>query len=170
MNKALNIKSATISSKNLTNQMTELISTSSISLNTLQSDGGLWLIVIVFSYVFGLFLIFVIIWFIWYGVAMKKRRNYLQANLQTSRSNSGSRMSRDLLSSGSQFMQYDYSTNSTLNRQSQNSLGLGQISKYSPGHVRNNPAFNHSESSLQKKYSDDLSTNSFVHTYNKYRI
>lgn len=92
----------------------------------------------------------------------------MQSNMQASRSNS--HMTRDLLSSNShQFLQYDYGSNSTLHRQSQTSLGLGQISKYSPGTVRNNPTFTN-ENCCQQKYSDDLSTNSFVNTYNKFRI
>ena len=174
-NRALITKST--QSTNITiHQLNDAIS-GSISSVTLQSESGLWLIVIVFSYVFVLFLIFVIIWFVWYGITIKKRRDYLQRNHQSSRSTSGSRISGDLLSSGQNFLQYDYSSSSSLNRPVHNTLGLGQIgssgissSRYSPGTIRNNPAYNHSIN--KKKYDDQSSchTASFVHSYNKHRI
>ena len=155
---------------------------------SIQSDNGLWLIVIVFSYVFGLFLVFVAIWLVWYGVTMKKRQNFSQCSSKrinpTVRSNSDG-----LLSSGHNFMQYDYSTQSSLSQPVHSNLGLSQLgcsgvtigsSRYSPGLIRN-PAFNrddngllHTESYLKNKcMPDELSTHSasFVHSYhNRHRL
>lgn len=80
-------------------------------------DNGVWLIVIVFGYIFGLFLIFVIIWFVWYGTSLKRRQT---AN------------SIPATSSNHNFSQYDYSVQSSLNKHR----------AYLPGTVRTNPAFN----------------------------
>jgi hypothetical protein len=147
------------------------------------ADSSLWLIVIVFSYVFGLFLIFVIIWLIWYGISVKKRRMLLQSSHNQHRHSSAS---------GHNFLQYDYTSQTSLNSRPPptNSLvGLAQLgcmrsshssssSRFSnngsPGPVRNNPAFNQNNTDNNNKYLDDLSTHSasFVHSYNnnKHRI
>ena len=83
-------------------------------------DNGVWLIVIVFGYIFGLFLIFVIIWFVWYGTSLRKRQTAPGA-LSSASSNHN-------------FSQYDYSVQSSLNK---NHGGT-----YFPGTIRTNPAFN----------------------------
>lgn len=72
-----------------------------------QQDNGVWLIVIVFGYIFGLFLIFVIIWFIWYGTSIK-RTNAYNRQLRNGTLNSGQTASTHHF--------YDYSSQSTLNR------------------------------------------------------
>lgn len=74
-----------------------------------QQDNGVWLIVIVFGYIFGLFLIFVIIWFIWYGTSIKRTNAY----------NRRLRNVNGTLNSGqtaSTHHFYDYSSQSSLNR------------------------------------------------------
>lgn len=72
-----------------------------------QQDNGVWLIVIVFGYIFGLFLIFVIIWFIWYGTSIK-RTNAYNRQLRNGTLNSGQTASTHHF--------YDYSSQSSLNR------------------------------------------------------
>ncbi len=182
-NKALNMpSSSTTNTKSLTiSQLNEAMISQSI-----QGENDLWLVVIVFSYVFGLFLVFIIIWLVWYGMTMKKRQNFFQRHSKrinpTVRSNSGG-----LLSSGHNFMHYDYNTQSSPSQPVYNNSGIGQMgcsgvtigsSRYSPGPIRN-PAFNdngllHSESFMKNKCtSDDLSTHSasFVHSYhNRHRL
>jgi hypothetical protein len=88
-------------------------------------DNGVWLIVIVFGYIFGLFLIFVIIWFVWYGTSLRKRQT--PGVLSSSSSNHN-------------FSQYDYSVQSSLNK---NHGGT-----YFPGTIRTNPAFNNHDESV----------------------
>jgi hypothetical protein len=102
-------------------------------------DNGVWLIVIVFGYIFGLFLIFVIIWFVWYGTSLRKRQN--PAALSSTSSNHN-------------FSQYDYSVQSSLNK----THGGGT---YFPGTIRTNPAFNSHEEALgiaNKKNAIQLNT------------
>ena len=41
-------------------------------------ENGVWLVLVVFGYVFGLFLIIVIIWFIWYGLTLRQRNEYMR--------------------------------------------------------------------------------------------
>lgn len=117
---------------------------SSSSANT--QDNGVWLIVIVFGYIFGLFLIFVIIWFIWYGTSLKRKHHYghgSSANLHQHLTNETPFRGMQS-SSGHQFSQYDYSTHSSLNRPSHN-MGFGQLNNdsesYSPIGLKANPAF-----------------------------
>jgi hypothetical protein len=102
-----------------------------------------WLIVIVFGYIFGLFLIFVIIWFIWYGTSLKRRQHF---NNRASNHEAPFRQVPSAGASGHQFSQYDYSTQSSLNRPLAQTAGFGlnQISEsnYSPIGLRTNPAFN----------------------------
>jgi hypothetical protein len=80
------------------------------TINHQQQDNGVWLIVIVFGYIFGLFLIFVIIWFIWYGTSLKRGAQFnRQLKLGTVGTlNSGQTASTHHF--------YDYSAQSSLNR------------------------------------------------------
>ena len=113
-----------------------------ITANTNVQDNGVWLIVIVFGYIFGLFLIFVIIWFIWYGTSLKRRQHY---NHRGTSSEAPFRQVHPS-ASGQQFSQYDYSTQSSLNRPLAQNAGfhLNQIGEnsFSPMDLRTNPAFN----------------------------
>jgi hypothetical protein len=97
--------------------------------------------VIVFGYIFGLFLIFVIIWFIWYGTSIKRRHSHYSQQEQNE-------TFRGPSSSGHQFSHYDYSTQSSLSRPLAQGVGFGlnhinndNNSSYSPMGVRTNPAF-----------------------------
>ena len=89
-----------------------------------------------------MFLIFVIIWFIWYGTSLKRRQHYShRAN-----NNADAPFRQAPSSSGHQFSQYDYSAQSSLNRPlaQPGNYGLNQINEdaYAPIGVRTNPAFN----------------------------
>lgn len=124
---------------------------SSVTQSTNPQDNGVWLIVIVFGYIFGLFLIFVIIWFIWYGTSIKRRHSHYSQQEQ-------SETFRGPSSSGHQFgSHYDYSTQSSLSRPLAQGVGFGLShindanSSYSPMGVRTNPAF-----SSRDEYNQNL--------------
>ncbi len=99
-----------------------------------------------FGYIFGLFLIFVIIWFIWYGTSLKRRHHYNRRNHQQLHHNHHLETYRNTSASGHPLSQYDYSVQSSLSRPlaQHNTYGLNnQIeSNYSPMGLRTNPAFN----------------------------
>ncbi|RNA04134.1 hypothetical protein BpHYR1_041249 [Brachionus plicatilis] len=119
------------------------------------TDNGVWLIVIVFGYIFGLFLIFVVIWFIWYGTSIKRDRRSSSSSSQNNL-NPGSAANSNHFSS--------YSASSSLSRHG----GKEIINGYSPAH---NMAFNNRDEYFQKSNlltQDDLSgshSTSFVHSY-----
>jgi hypothetical protein len=148
----------------------------------------------VFGYIFGLFLIFVIIWFIWYGTSLKRRQNASQhygqraSHLMSATGNNAGHILPS--TSTNHFSQYDYSAQSSLrrplaqpkaanHRQMGNNGTLEESIQYSPNTlvgVRTNPGFNvKDEMSLYQhcssvnaahQYADDVSSStSFVHTY-----
>ncbi len=151
-------------------------------------DNGVWLIVIVFGYIFGLFLIFVIIWFIWYGTSLKRRNDSTNHYGQRTSHLNGHYGSvngcvGDLLptSSNNHFSQYDYSAQSSLrhplaakNGTKQNSNNNNtEENSYSPIAMRTNPAFNSKdELSLYQHSANTTNTNivSGIHqqTINQY--
>ncbi len=93
-------------------------------------------------------MIFVIIWFIWYGTSLKRRQHF------NSRTNNNDAPFRQVpTSSGHQFSQYDYSTQSSLNRPLAQTAGFGlnQINEdnYSSIGLRTNPAFNGRDEFIQ---------------------
>jgi hypothetical protein len=93
-------------------------------------DNGVWLIVIVFGYIFGLFLIFVIIWFIWYGTSLRRKTNrlnnqaYFQNSLHQRNNNihrhhpnhNNNNQQMPHLDNGHISSSYEYSRQSSLNR------------------------------------------------------
>jgi len=156
---------------------TDLTEPSSSIVRQSKPEDGLWLIAIVFGYVFGLFLIFVIVWFIWYGTSLK--RKYISSSAKPLPvSNSGETSPR---------CHYEYSASSSLNWPISNSFGINHDANTTlTGLRRNNPVFgsinnddilsnsqfriiNYEANSQNNQYSPDH-TNSFVQMYHKQRV
>ena len=100
-------------------------------------DDGIWLIAIVFGYIFGLFLIFVIVWFIWYGTSLKRKYQYKKNCTQTLTAHNSHLTMRN--KSPSMLPQYDYSATSSLNWPISNSFGLNQIHEHQASQTQSGP-------------------------------
>ncbi len=163
-------------SKLSTAEASDLPEPSSSVVRQSRPEDGLWLIAIVFGYVFGLFLIFVIVWFIWYGTSLK--RKYLSAAkpapLTASTHNTHS--SSGEASPHCYAPQYDYSASSSLNWPISNSFGLNHDA--APALRRTNPVFGdelltNSQFRIINYEANNHNSNdstSFVQMYHKQRL
>jgi hypothetical protein len=140
----------------------------------------MWLIAIILGYILGLLLIFFVIWFVWYGAAIKRKYQYEKnANLTKFHQTNGNTRTTDSITAESTprlVSHYEYNSNLTTNSNwpISTSFGLNQICELnSPlaAFRRTNPVFNGSDDSehinykmLHYDYTDGFSSSSGAHS------
>lgn len=112
-------------------------SSSSVLHKSRARDDGIWLIAIVFGYIFGLFVIFLIVWFIWYGTSLKRKYEYKKQITKSTASSTQQHLTNHYLRSNDSTdspriimpHQCDFSTcaSNSLNWPISNSFGLSQV-------------------------------------------